>query len=69
VATIASRIMPENKVKHLDDGTESNAGEADTNEVRVGGRGGGSWQQAMFCLHFWLTKSWMGMAIRMGTGE
>jgi len=40
VATIASRNMPENKVEHLDDGAEGNAGKADTNEVRVGGRGG-----------------------------
>lgn len=40
MATIASRIMPENKVEHLDDGAEGNAGKADTDEVRVGGRGG-----------------------------
>jgi hypothetical protein len=40
VATIASSIMPENKVKHLDDGAEGNAGQAKTDEVRVGGRGG-----------------------------
>jgi hypothetical protein len=24
------------------------------------------WQQAMFCLHFWLMRSWMGTAIRIG---
>lgn len=40
MATIASCIMPENKVEHLDDGAEGNAGEADTDQVRVGGRGG-----------------------------
>lgn len=25
------------------------------------------WQQAMFCLHFWLTRSWTAIAM-MGTG-
>jgi hypothetical protein len=62
----------------LDDRAEGNARKTQADEgvalkdvsteLRILGRRltaseGEFWQQAMFCLHFWLTRSWMGTAM------